>query len=134
MEVMNLSISTHIFVIISLIALIALNLYRLFNENDFFKLAAGYKLITPFFHFINACVAYTGMIVSAYTHDLSITILLMIGTTIFIMVSEIKRYKKMRIIKTLDLELQSQFKEFAKKIALLQLGLLMFVFIISKII
>ena len=133
MEVMDLSIQTHIFAIIALVAFVALNLYRLFTQADFFKLAAGYKLMTPLFHFVNACVAYTGMIVSAYTHDLSITVIMMIATTIFVMVSEIKRYKKMKVIKTLDIQLQEEFVVFAKKIAFIQLGLLMSTFIISKL-
>ena len=133
MEVMDLSIQTHIFIIVILISMVSLNLYRLFTQNDFFKLASGYKIMTPFFHSINAGVAYTGMIVSAYTHDISITVILMIATTIFVMVTEIKRYKKMRVIKTLDITLQNDFRKFAKKIALLQLGALIFTFIISKL-
>ncbi|MBL6969950.1 MAG: hypothetical protein ISR68_00960 [Campylobacterales bacterium] len=133
MEVMNLSIQTHIFVIMVLIALVTLNLYRVFTQEDFFKLAAGYKIMTPFFHSINAAAAYTGIIVSAFTHDLSITIILMIATTIFIMVSEIKRYKKMRVIKTLDYELQDEFRAFAKKIAFMQLAALMTTFIVAKL-
>ena len=38
MEVMDLSIQTHIFAIIALVAFVALNLYRLFTQADFFKL------------------------------------------------------------------------------------------------
>ncbi len=133
MEVMDLSIQTHIFIIMALIAIITLNLYRLFTQEDFFRLAAGYKIMTPLFHSINAAAAYTGIIVSAFTHDLSITVILMIATTIFIMVSEIKRYKKMRIIKTLDYDLQKDFRSFAKKIALMQLAALMLTFVIAKL-
>ena len=46
---------------------------------------------------------------------------------------KIKRYKKMRVIKTLDIQLQEEFVVFAKKIAFIQLGLLMSTFIISKL-
>jgi hypothetical protein len=133
MEVMDLSIQTHIFVIMTLIAMVSINLYRLFTQKDFFKLAAGYKIMTPLFHSINASAAYTGMIVSAFNHAVSITVVLMIATTIFIMVTEIKRYKKMRVIKTLDIDLQDDFRKFSKKIAFLQLSALMATFIISKL-
>jgi hypothetical protein len=133
MEVMNLSIQTHIFAIIALISLIVFNLYRLFRNPDFLKVASTYKKMTPFFHFVNATVAYTGMIVAAFTHDLSITVIMMIGTTLFVMISEIKRYKKMRVIKLEDSQLQKEFILFAKKISLIQLGLLMSTFIISKL-
>jgi len=133
MEVMNDSISTHIFTIYLLLALVSFNLYRLFTQTDFFKIASVYKIITPFFHFINSVVVYTGMIVAAFTHDLSITVVFMIATAIFIMVSEIKRYKKMRIIKVADIKLQKEFILFARKIAFLQFGAIALTYIISKL-
>jgi hypothetical protein len=89
--------------------------------------------MTPFFHSINAAAAYTGIIVSAFMHDMSITVIMMITTTIFVMVSEIKRYKKMRVIKTLDIQLQEEFVVFSKKIALMQLAALISTFVISKL-
>ena len=132
MEVMNYSITTHIFTIYLFGALILFNLYNLYTQKDFFKLASRYKIMTPFFHFINTCIAYTGIIVSAFTHDISPTVILMIITTIFIMVSEIKRYKKMKVIKPSNIQLQNEFKIYAKKVAFMQLSLLILTFIISK--
>lgn len=133
MEVMAYSIQTHIFMIVFLIGLIAINIYRLFNQNEFIRLVKTYRLLTPLFHLINACVAYTGMIVSAYTHDVSPTVILMIAATIFVMVTEIKRYKKMRVIKLDQTEKQEEFRAFAKKIAFMQLLALMLTFVISKL-
>lgn len=130
---MNDSISTHIFTIYILLALISFNIYRLFTQTDFFKIASVYKVMTPFFHFINAVVVYTGMIVAAFRHDLSITVILMIATAIFILVSEIKRYKKMRVIKVANIKLQKEFIEFAKKIAFFQFGFIALTYIISKL-
>ena len=78
-------------------------------------------------------VIYTGMIVSAYVRDFSPTVILMIFTGIFILVIEIKRYKKMRVIKVSDLELQAQFYTYAKKIYMIEIAVLLFVYIISKI-
>jgi hypothetical protein len=73
------------------------------------------------------------MIVSAYTHDVSPTVILMIAATIFVMVTEIKRYKKMRVIKLDQTEKQEEFRAFAKKIAFMQLLALMLTFVISKL-
>lgn len=133
MEVMSDAIATHVFTLIVLIGLVTLNLYRLFTQKDFISLVKSYKILTPFFHTVNACAAYTGMIVSAFTHDLSITVIFMIATTIFVMVSEIKRYKKMRVIKLAEVDKQEEFRSFAKKVAMYQLSALMLTFIISKL-
>ena len=89
--------------------------------------------MTPIFHSMNAVVAYTGGLVAAYSHDVSITVALMIATTIFVMVLEIKRYKKMRVIKLAEVEKQAEFVKFAKKIYMMEIGAVMFTYIVSKI-
>ena len=89
--------------------------------------------MTPIYHSINAAVAYTGAIVAAYSHDFSIPVILMLVTTIFIMVLEIKRYKKMRVIKTAEFEKQAEFRVFAKKIYMMEISALVFTYIVSKL-
>jgi len=49
------------------------------------------------------------------------------------MVLEIKRYKKMRVIRSGDTELQEEFRVFATKIYKAELAVLIFTFIVSKI-
>ena len=82
---------------------------------------------------MNAVVAYTGGIIAAYSHDISITVILMLATTIFIMVLEIKRYKKMRVIKLAEVEKQVEFVKFAKKIYMMEISAIVFTYVVSKI-
>jgi hypothetical protein len=89
--------------------------------------------MTPLYHGLNFATAYTGAIVAAYSHDLSLTVILMVISTIIIMVLEIKRYKKMRIITSKNIEAQDEFIIYAKKIYAIEIGVIIFVFVVSKI-
>ncbi len=100
---------------------------------NFLKLAKRLRFMTPLYHSTNAVIIYTGMIVSAYAKELSLTIILMIIASIFLLVIEIKRYKKMRVIKTDQIQLQEEFVVFARKIYTIEIAVLIFVYIISKI-
>jgi len=133
MDIMSDSISTHVFMIYVLLAVMLFNLGAVLLVKNFVTLAKLLRMTTPLYHVVNAMIIYTGMIVSAYVKDLSPTVILMIFAGIFILVIEIKRYKKMRTIKTSDLELQEEFYSYAKKIYLIEISVLVFVYIISKI-
>jgi hypothetical protein len=50
-----------------------------------------------------------------------------------LLVIEIKRYKKMRVIKHDQIELQSEFYAYAKKIYTIEISLIIAVYIISKV-
>jgi hypothetical protein len=89
--------------------------------------------MTPLFHLCNAIIIYTGAIIAAYKHHFSFTVLLMIIASIFIMVLEIKRYKKQRVIKSDDLQRQEEFYVFAKKIYTLEIAALAITYLISKL-
>ncbi|OUR74988.1 hypothetical protein A9Q76_00110 [Arcobacter sp. 31_11_sub10_T18] len=133
MDIMSSSIVTHVYMIYFLFAIMVFNLIAVNVIKDFVKLSRLLRGMTPLYHLVNAMVIYTGMIVSAYVRDLSPTVILMIFAGIFILVIEIKRYKKMRIIKIADIELQTQFYSYAKKIYMIEIAVLVFVYIISKI-
>jgi heme A synthase len=133
MELMSSAITTHVYMIFCLVAIIIFNLTTVLFSSDFISMAKKLRFMTPLYHGINATVAYTGAIVSAYVHDLSYTVILMIMVSIFVMVLEIKRYKKMRIIKSDDIQAQYDFKLFARKIYIIEFGALFFVYIIAKI-
>jgi len=133
MDIMSDSITTHVFMIYVLLAVMLFNLGAVLVVKDFVKLAKLLRMTTPLYHVVNAMIIYTGMIVSAYIKDLSPTVILMIFAGIFILVIEIKRYKKMRVIKTADVELQKQFYTYAKKIYIIEISVLFFVYFISKI-
>jgi hypothetical protein len=109
------------------------NLYSVISAKDFIKLAKRLRLMTPLYHLTNAIVIYTGTIVAFYAQVFSFTIALMIPASIFLLVIEIKKYKKMRVIQSNDLELQEQFFKFAKKIGIIQVSVLALVFVVSKV-
>ena len=133
MDFVATSITWHIYAIVILFLIMINNLFTVLKAEDYITLVRKLKIMTPIYHSMNAVVAYTGGIVAAYSHDLSITVVLMIATTIFVMVLEIKRYKKMRVIKLAEVEKQAEFVKFAKKIYMMEIGAVMFTYIVSKI-
>ena len=133
MELVSTSVQWHIYFIMGLVSVMVFNLISVFIVNDYLKLVKRLKLMTPIYHSLNFIVVYTGSIVAAFSHDLSITVILMLATTIFIMILEIKRYKKMRVIKLNEIEKQNEFKSFAKKIYIMEILAISFTYIISKI-
>ena len=120
MDFVSMAIYTHIFTIYLLLGTMVFNYLTLLNKKDFVTIAKRLRFMTPTYHGLNFTAAYTGAIVAAYSHDLSPTIIFMICTTIFIMILEIKRYKKMRVITSKDIEAQDQFVKYAKNIILLR--------------
>ena len=131
MDFISTSIDTHIYAIIFLVAIMFFNLYSVISIKSYIDLYKRLKVMTPVFHFANAIVAYTGGIVAAFSHNLSPMVIIMIIVTIFIMVLEIKRYKKMRVIKLAQIELQDEFRKFAKKNYMIQIVTYVIVFGIS---
>jgi hypothetical protein len=133
MELVSTSVTTHIYSIMILLIIMVFNYLSVLKTKDFLTLSQRLKFTTPLYHTSNFVVAYTGGIVAAFSHDLSITVILMLVTTIFIMILEIKRYKKMRVIRTKDCQKQNEFVIFAKKIYTMEILALLFTYIISKI-
>ncbi len=133
MELMESAVRTHVYVICFFFLIMVFNLYSVLTQKDFITLAKRLKFMTPLYHLTNAIVIYTGTIVSFYALTFSITIALMIPASIFLLVIEIKRYKKMRVIKHDQLELQSEFYAYARKIYIIEISVLVTVFIISKV-
>ncbi|MCK5110830.1 MAG: hypothetical protein KAQ94_04860 [Arcobacteraceae bacterium] len=133
MDFVETSIFTHVLTIFLLLGVMVFNYNSISKSTNYLALAKQLRFMTPFYHFLNACTAYTGMIVAAYSHDLSVTVILMSITTIFLMVLEIKRYKKMRVIRSTDIDKQEEFKIFAKKIYTMEISALVFTFVVSKI-
>ena len=133
MDFVTTSVNWHVYFILTLMFIMVFNLLSVIRVDDYFELIKRLKVLTPVFHTLNAAVAYTGGIVAAFSHDLSITVFLMIATSIFIMILEIKRYKKMRVIKTAEFDKQLQFRVFAKKIYIVEISAMIFTYIISKL-
>ena len=133
MDIMSESVTAHIYTIYILLGIMVFNFFAVSTIKNFVKLAKLLRLMTPLYHMINAMIIYTGAIVAAYTKDMSPTVILMIAAAIFILVIEIKRYKKMRVIKTTDLKLQEEFFSYAKKIYLIEIAVIITTYIVSKI-
>lgn len=133
MELMQSAITTHVYTIYFFLAIMLFNLYSVVSVKDFMKLAKRLKFMTPLYHLTNAIVMYTGAIVAFYAHAMSFTIFIMIPTSIFLLVIEIKRYKKMRVIKSGDKELQEEFYKYARKIYTIEIMVLVSIYIISKV-
>ena len=131
MELVGASIDTHIYAIAILVGIMIFNLYSVIKIDKFMLLHKRLKIMTPYFHGFNFVVAYTGGIVSAFKHILSPMVIVMVAATIFVMILEIKRYKKMRVIKVAQVELQDEFRAFAKKIYLIDLATFIVVFFVS---
>ncbi len=133
MELMSGAIQTHVIAIYIFLIIMILNFYSVISAKDFIKLAKRLKFMTPLYHFSNAVIMYTGAIIAFYATTFSFTIGLMIPASIFLLVIEIKRYKKMRVIKSDDTKLQEEFIVYAKKIYTIEILVLIAVYIISKV-
>ena len=133
MELMESAVQTHVYIIYFFLAIMLFNLYSVSTQKEFISLAKRLKFMTPLYHLTNAIVIYTGMIVAFYAKTFSFTIALMIPASIFLLVIEIKRYKKMRVIKHDQIELQNEFYAYARKIYTIEISVIIAVYIISKV-
>jgi hypothetical protein len=133
MALMQDSIDTHVFFIYLFLSVMLINFYSVYNVNNFIKLANRLKFLTPLYHTLNAIIIYTGTIVAFYEKTFSFTIFIMIAASIAVMVLEIKRFKKMRVIKSDDTEGQEDFFKFSRKIYLIEIIIIVLTYIISKV-
>lgn len=133
MQLMQDIIQTHIYTIYIFLFVMLLNLYFVITDKNFISIAKKLKFMTPIYHLINTIVIYTGTMIIVYNKQFSLTIVFMIIASIFLLVIEIKRYKKMRVIKSQDTKLQEDFYKYAKKIYIIEILVLVLVYIISKV-
>ncbi len=133
MELMHSAVQAHVYTIYFFLAIMLFNLYSVSKEKEFIVLAKRLKFMTPLYHLTNAIVIYTGIIVAFFAQTFSFTIALMIPASIFLLVIEIKRYKKMRVIKHDQIDLQNEFYIYAKKIYTIEISVIIAVYIISKV-
>ena len=133
MEIISLSITTHIYLIYIFSSIMFFNLIAVLILKDFIKLAKLLRFMTPLYHLINAMIIYTGVIILVTIKSFSFIILLMIIASIFLLVIEIKRYKKMRVIRSKDIQGQKEFYSYAKKIYIIELFVIFTIYLISKI-
>lgn len=139
-EMFSVTTKVHIFFILALAIIIIRNLMILLTEKNFITLAKKIRFPTAMFHTLIAVTFFTGILLMTlpYTYDLGTDVkfnllsIVMIAFTLFIMIAEIKRYKKLRVIKSGDKEKQEEFKKFAKKIYIIDLVLIFSLFLLYK--
>jgi uncharacterized membrane protein len=130
-----MAISLHLFFILALFIVICRNLYIVIGAQDFVTTYKKLQMITPIYHTINACIIFTGVVVQFFLLQFTdFTVYLMFFASIFIMVSEIKRYKKMRIIKSKEHEKQQEAYKFAKKVYVINISIIIIIYLIEKFI
>ena len=133
MQIISLSITTHIYLIYIFSSIMFFNLILVLILKDFIKLAKLLRFMTPLYHLINAMIIYTGVIIWVTMKSFDLTILFMIIGSIFLLVIEIKRYKKMRVIISKNIQGQKEFYSYAKKIYIIELFVIFTIYLISKI-
>lgn len=133
MEIMQNAVLAHIYSIYIFLFIMIFNLYSVISSKNFLSLSKRLKFMTPMYHLCNAIVIYTGTIVAFYSQLFSLKIAIMIPASIFLLVIEIKRYKKQRVIKLADKKLQEEFYLYARKIYMIEISVLIFVFVLSKV-
>jgi TRAP-type C4-dicarboxylate transport system permease small subunit len=133
-DIIYLFIYAHIIAFCAVALIACYNLYNLFYQNDnFIQLHDKFKKITPFHHTLSSVVFYTGVLLIVLSASFNISVFIMILAFVFVLVSEIKRYKKIRIIKHNEVDKQDEFLEYAKKVYMLQLAVIFGTFLISYI-
>ena len=132
-QLISTSTPTHVYAIFVLLCIIIYNYYTVATQKEFLFMAKTLKKWTSVYHSVNFAVAYLGIVLASFTHDMSPTVILMIPTTLFLMISEIKRYKKMRVIKLDEKEKQEEFRVFAKKIYIMQIAAIVLMYVIAKV-
>ncbi|OCL88660.1 hypothetical protein AAX26_00346 [Aliarcobacter thereius] len=133
MEIMQNAITVHIYFLYVFLFIMMFNLYSVINRKSFISLAKRLKFMTPIYHLSNAIVIYTGTIVAFYSHMFSLKIAIMIPASIFLLVIEIKRYKKQRVILVSQTELQEEFYKYASKIYMIEITVLILIFMLSRV-
>lgn len=92
------------------------NLYWLYTEKNFIKMAKKIRLFVPIHYTILSSSIFSGIILAFYSHNFfSTRQLFMYLIALYLLLSEIKRYKKIRVITSKEIEEQQKFISWAKK-------------------
>jgi hypothetical protein len=134
MDFVKVVITTHIFAIYMLLIIMIYNYFSISKTTNLRLLIKKIKITTPLYHGLNFAIAYTGATVCAFLHKLNFMIIVMILSTILIMILEIKRYKKTKNILLANTKQQKEIIIYAKKIYTIEIIIVIFTFIMSKII
>ncbi|RAX58357.1 hypothetical protein CCZ01_02770 [Helicobacter monodelphidis] len=121
----------HHFFSICLLIVPIVALIILFLSQNFPFMIRRIRLLTPMYGFFIATTIFTGIIFSFILQTFNLKIALMILVSIFLIMGEIKRYKKQRVIASYDIDLQKTYRLFAKQKYALDLILLIVTYAIT---
>ena len=130
----ELSIKIHMITSILLI-LSQFAFFLLKKKNNFIKFSKKFRFLLLIQNIILAMIAFTGVVVMAVSRFTlwNIEIVLMIFVLFLILFYQIVLYKKIRIIKSKEIDLQNDFKKYASKIYIRLITVEIFVYVISLI-
>jgi hypothetical protein len=137
-EAYLMTLNIHIFIIL-LLVLSYLYMYYLisFSNTSTIYIIKKFKSILPFVYMNISILAFSGIsitIISANMKNFSMNIafVYMLITIIFLLVSSIKIFKKLKPINKVSYKLQCDFLIFSKKVLFINLIILFFGFFITK--
>ena len=130
----ELSIKIHMITSILLI-LSQFAFFLLKQETNFIKFSKKFRFLLLIQNIILAMITFTGIVVMAVSRFTlwNIEIVLMIFVLFLILFYQIVLYKKIRVIKSKEIDLQKDFKKYASKIYIRLITVEIFVYVISLI-
>ncbi|WP_187647374.1 hypothetical protein [Nitrosophilus labii] len=133
-QLVKMSIYIHMAVAVFLI-LSQLAYFLIKNEKSFIKFSKKFRNLLLIQNIIFGMTAFTGVVVMAVTQFTlwNLEIFLMIFLAIGIFVYQIILYKKIRPIKSIEKELQEEFKKYASKIYLSEAVAGVVIYILARI-
>jgi len=129
-EMYNLSIVTHNYSVLVILAVISINLYKIFTAEQIQAYRRYYMLYNPMGIMVIASILFTGMIMMAAKHlDFSVANILMIAFGIVLIVLESKRSKKLKYLMNNDKDGFLAYKKFSIKVLVTEfiLSLLLYI-------
>lgn len=114
--VTQMTLDIHITLSLLLLLIPFYNLYILHSEKEFIPLARKVRFWTPAYLSLMGAIAFTGFVLSVFLYNfISIKTVTMIVSLLIMMISEIKKQKRVRQITSKEIEAQNSFILFAKK-------------------
>ena len=127
-DLISMAISFHWIFIVTVILIIAYNIFIVLKEDEYVKLANKTEFIAPQYYVILTALAFTGIIawtVQNFYFDLKI-ILMIIGWLVIIILS-IKKQIVFKRMRRQDIDTQLNYKKFAKKKYTIDLLIMLFI-------
>lgn len=125
-EMYDLSVSIHLGAVVILVGLIAYNIFLLSSTQEIRQYAYKMRTIIPFSYFMIFTIIFTGAVMMAAKHlDFTMQNIAMIILSLYIIPSEIKRYKILKRTNPKEHGAFEEYKNIGFKILASELALIM---------